>query len=69
MGYRATIDMGWIDIEDLKRILESKNPITIQYVDSDEIKITDYFDILENSWSNEGVRDAIDRAVSVCNEL
>ena len=69
MGYRATIDMGWIGIEDLKKILESKNPITIQYVDSDEIKITDYFDILENSWSNEGVRDAIDRAVSVCNEL
>ena len=69
MGHRATIDMGWIGIEDLKGILESKDPITIQYVDSDEIKITDYFDILENSWSNEGVRDAIDRAVSVCNQL
>ena len=69
MGHRATIDMGWIGIEDLKSILGSKDPITIQYVDSDETKITDYFDILENSWSNEGVRDAIDRAVSVCNEL
>ena len=61
--------MGWIGIEDLKSILESKNPITIQYVDSDETKITDYFDILENSWSNKGVRNAIDRAASVCKEL
>ena len=69
MGHRATIDMGWIRIEDLKSILGNKNPITIQYLDSDETKITDYFDILENSWSNEGVRDAIDRAVSVCNQL
>ncbi len=69
MGHRATIDMGWVGIEDLKGILESKNPITIQYVDSDETKITDYFDILENSWSNKGVRNAIERAVSVCKEL
>ena len=69
MGHRATIDMGWIGIEDLKGILESKDPITIQYVDSNETKITDYFDILENSWSNKGVRNAIERAVSVCKEL
>ena len=69
VGHRATIDMGWIGIEDLKSILESKNLITIQYVDSGQTKITDYFDLLENSWSNKGVRNAIDRAVSVCKKL
>ena len=69
MGHRATIEMGWIGIEELKDILGGKNPITIKYVDSNETKITDYFDILENSWSNEGVQRAIDRAVGICKKL
>jgi hypothetical protein len=69
MGHRATIDMGWASIDELKEILREKNPMTIEYVDSDEIKITDYFDIVQNSWSNDGVSDALDRAVGMCKQL
>ena len=69
MGHRATIDIGWLEIKDLKSILGSKNPITMKYVDSNQTKITDYFDILENSWSNDGVQGAIDRAVGICDKL
>ena len=50
-------------------ILSQENPITMEYKDSLEIKITDYFDITENSWSNDGVSDALDRAVGMCNQL
>ena len=69
MGHRATIDIGWLGIKDLKDILGSRNPITIKYMDTNQTKITDYFDILENSWSNDGVQGAIDRAVGICDKL
>ena len=69
MGHRATIDMGWASVNKLKKLLSKENPINIEYVDSIEIKITDYFDITQNSWSNKGVSDAIDRAVDMCKQL
>ena len=69
MGHRATIDMGWGGIDELKEILSGENPLVIEYVDSDEVKITDYFDIAQNSWSNDGVSDALDRAVKICGQL
>jgi hypothetical protein len=69
MGHRATIDMGWGGIDELKAILSGENPLVIEYVDSDEVKITDYFDIPQNSWSNDGVSDALDRATEMCKQL
>ena len=69
MGHRATIDIGWASLDELKKILSKENPISVEYVDSSEIKITDYFDITQNSWSNDGVSDALDRAVDMCKQL
>ena len=69
MGHRATIDMGWASVNELKKLLSKENPISIEYVDSSEIKITDYFDITQNSWSNKGVSDALDRAMDMCKQL
>ena len=69
MGHRATIDMGWASVDELKKILSKENPINIKYVDSSEIKISDYFDIAQNSWSNNGVSNALDRAVDMCKQL
>ena len=69
MGHRATIDMGWASVDELKKVLSKENPINIKYVDSSEIKITDYFDIAQNSWSNNGVSNALDRAVDMCKQL
>ena len=39
MGLRATIDIGWASLDKLKKILSKENPISIEYVDSNEIKI------------------------------
>jgi hypothetical protein len=61
--------MGWGGIDELKEILSGENPLVIEYVDSDEVKITDYFDIPQNSWSNDGVSDALDRAAEMCGKL
>ena len=69
MGHRATIDMGWASVDELKKILSKENPINIKYVDSSKIKISDYFDIAQNSWSNNGVSNALDRAVDMCKQL
>jgi len=69
MGHRAVIDMGWVSIAELQAILAGKNPITMEYKDSSELKITDYFDIPHNSWSNEGVKAALNRAVVMCEKL
>ena len=69
MGHRAIIDIGWASVDELKKVLSNENPISIEYVDSSKIKITDYFDILQNSWSNNGVSDALDRAVYMCKQL
>ena len=69
MGHRATVDMGWLDIEKLKIMLSQENPIIMKYIDSPEIKITDYFDITENSWSNDGLSEALDRASNMCKRL
>ena len=69
MGHRATIDIGWASLDDLKKMLSKQKPITLEYVDSSEIKITNYFDIAQNSWSNDGISDAIDIAVDMCKQL
>ena len=69
MGHRAIIDIGWEKIDKLKVSLSRENPLIIEFVDSKEIKITDYFDITKNSWSNDGVSGALDKAVKMCREL
>ncbi len=37
MGHRTAIDIGWVSVDELKKVLSKKNPITIEYVDSSEI--------------------------------
>ena len=69
MGHRATIDLGWASIGELKRILKKENPIVLQYLDSEEVKITDYFDITHNNWSNYGVSETLERAQEMCKKL
>ena len=61
--------MGWASVNELKKLLSKENPISIEYIDSSEIKITDYFDITQNSWSNDGVSDVLDRAVGMCEKF
>ena len=69
MGHRATVDVGWMEKESLKQLLGRSNPITMKYLDSDDVKISDYFDILQNSWSNVNLNAALDKASKMCEGL
>ena len=40
--------------------------VTMENKYSLKLKITDYFDIPHNSWSNEGIKVALNRAVVMC---
>ena len=68
-GHRSIVDLGWMPLEELAKILLRKNPIKMEFFDSEEINITEYFDIFENSWSNKGLLDALLRASRLCKKL
>ena len=41
----------------------------MKYLDSDDVKISDYFDKLQNSWSNVNLNAALDKASKMCEGL
>ncbi len=68
-GHRSIIDLGWMQLEEFASLLLRENPIKMEFLDSEDINITEYFDIFENSWSNKGLLDALLRASSMCKKL
>ena len=69
LGHVAVVDLNWIPIEGLKETLMRKNPIYMQYIDTDDMKISDYFDITHNSWSNNNLVTTLDKAFEICKKL
>ena len=39
------------------------------YVDSEETKVSQYFDITQNNWVNVGLGDALEKASTMCKKL
>lgn len=68
-GYRATVDLGWLDLETLNNILEASNPIRMEFIDTSELQLSSYFDVMQNSWSNNGLRASLARAIQMCESL
>ena len=70
-GQRALIDLGWADVDSLKNLSDKMKIIDIKYIDSDSetIKVSKCFDILENSWSTNGLSEALDHAIKICRKL
>ena len=69
LGHMAVVDLNWIPIEGLKEVLMRENPISMEYIDTDDMKISDYFDITHNSWSNNNLVPALDNAFEICKKL
>lgn len=67
--HSSWIDLGWVPIDALKIGLSERENISLKFINSDKLIITDYFDILENEWSNAGLSDALDRASAICKDL
>ena len=68
-GHRATVVVGALPKEGLVRIVTARNPFTITYLDSEEFKTSDYFDVLENSWNTKNASIAIEQAYNACKLL
>ena len=69
-GRRATIGIGTGAKDDLMSIFEGDDsPLPIEYLDSEEFKASDYFNVLENSWNTKNARVAIEQAYDACKLL
>ena len=66
MGYSVTIDLGWNELKNIKDFFKNEKEVSLQLLDSEKIKVEDYFDIVENTFSLTGLNDALDRAKNEC---
>ena len=41
----------------------------MKLLDTEEFRSSDYFDILENNWSNIGLVGALDDGLKICREM
>ena len=69
LGYLVMLDMGVYDLNRLTGILSSTDELSINYLDSNQFKAKEYFDIPFNSWSTNGLKIAVDNAISQCRGL
>jgi len=66
MGDLVFIDMGWNDIESIKKYFENREQVTIELQNGVDIKASDYFDIPKNTFVLSGLNSALDRAKEEC---
>ena len=66
MGTRVLFDAGITYVENMKKGYGSLDAIEIELIDSENIKISNYFDITKNAWATNGMAKALDDAVLLC---
>ena len=69
LGYLVMLDMGVYDLNRLTGILSSTDELSINYLNSNQFKAKEYFDIPFNSWSTNGLKMAVDNAIGQCRAL
>ena len=69
IGYLVMLDMGVYDLNRLTEILSSADELSINYLNSDQFKAKEYFDIPFNSWSTNGLKKAVNNAIGQCRAL
>ena len=69
LGYLVMLDMGVYDLNRLTGILSSTDELSINYLDSNQFKAKEYFDIPFNSWSTNGLKKAVNNAIGQCRAL
>ena len=66
MGDRVFISMGVNTLSNIKNFFQNKNLVSLQLADEEDFKVIDYFDIKKNSFSLNGMDEALDRARNEC---
>ena len=69
LGYLVMLDMGVYDLNRLTGILSSTDELSINYLNSSQFKAKEYFDIPFNSWSTNGIQQAVKSASQQCKKL
>ena len=65
----ATVDLGWNKVEDIKNYFFGKSNVSLVLKDDEKFKPSEYFDLMQNSWSLNGLENALDRARKECRRL
>ena len=60
------VDLGWYSIDKIKNYHKNINEITLSIKHDVLFKADNYLDNKSNSWSTNGMNEAIDRAVNIC---
>ena len=60
------VDLGWYKIDNIKEYHKNIDEITLSIKHDALFKANNYLDNTQNSWSTNGMIEAIDRAVGVC---
>ena len=69
LGYLVMLNLGVYELNQLTKILSTTDELNINYLDSNEFEAKKYFDIPFNSWSTNGLRVAVNDAISQCMAL
>ena len=60
------VDLGWYKIDNIKEYHKNIDEITLSIKHDALFKADNYLDNKSNSWSTNGMHEAIDRAVNIC---
>ena len=60
------VDLGWYTIDKIKEYHKNIDEITLSIKNDALFKADNYLDNKSNSWSTNGMHEAIDRAVNIC---
>jgi hypothetical protein len=68
MGHISFFDFGIYPLDDLYEKWRYLDEIEIEILDSDNFIVSEYFDIPNNIWSTENLKEALDKAKLICEE-
>ena len=65
LGHIAMFTLGGYSIEQLVNVHKGSSYISIELIDSEQFKASDYFDVLKNKWSLKNFKLALIKAKSI----
>jgi hypothetical protein len=66
LGHIAMFTLGGYSFEQLVNVHKDSSYISIELIDSEQFKASDYFDVLKNKWSLKNFKPALIKAKSIC---
>ena len=69
LGHIAMFTLGGYSIEQLVNVHKGSSYISIELIDSEQFKASDYFDVLKNKWSLKNFKPALIKARSICEKF